>query len=276
MIHLIKQRRLMFLGELLVVFIVLAGCAGRAGSRTATPSVFIPPTSALMIPTIGSGEVSGAASAVPTAVPVAPTLAPTAAPVLEPTTAPAATEVPPVEPAITEAPMAAPAATEVPPAPVATEVPTAAPAATEVPTAVPPTLAPTAEPPTAAPTTAPAGAAPAAPAEGGAAAAGGNVELGNKVFHRPLIGGIAAGCMTCHYTDAAQGNFTGPNLGGIATRAATYEGYSSAEEYIRTSIENPSAYVVSGFAAGVMPPSYSQALTPEELDSLVAYLMTLK
>lgn len=45
--------------------------------------------------------------------------------------------------------------------------------------------------------------------------------------------------------------------------------------YIRLSILSPNAYVVPGFLASLMPQSYGQVFTPEEINDLVAYVLTL-
>ena len=80
----------------------------------------------------------------------------------------------------------------------------------------------------------------------------------------------------------------GPSLSALASRAeqiiATpqYTGTAkTAEEYIRESILMPSAYVTPGAmfsAAGrsFMPDNFRDTLKPEQLDQLVAYLMTLR
>ena len=49
----------------------------------------------------------------------------------------------------------------------------------------------------------------------------------------------------------------------------------SAEEYIRQSILDPLAFVVDGFAP-VMPVDFGETLSPQEIDDLVAFLLTLK
>ena len=50
----------------------------------------------------------------------------------------------------------------------------------------------------------------------------------------------------------------------------------SAEEYLRQSILDPSAYVVDGFRGDQMLPIYGERLTEEQIDALVTYLMTLE
>ena len=108
------------------------------------------------------------------------------------------------------------------------------------------------------------------------------IALGEALFRR-----TPPGCFSCHSTQPGL-QIVGPSLAGIGTRAATvladtaYHGTAkSPAEYIRESILHPSAYIVPGptFAAAgqsVMPAVYQDMLKPEDIDHLVAYLVTLK
>ena len=49
-----------------------------------------------------------------------------------------------------------------------------------------------------------------------------------------------------------------------------------ARAYITQSILDPSAYVVEGFPDGLMPRKLDQELSKEDVEAVVAYLMTLK
>lgn len=81
-------------------------------------------------------------------------------------------------------------------------------------------------------------------------------------------------CAQCHAL-TPDTIVIGPSLAGIASRAGTrMEGYT-AEEYIETSILNPQKYVVDGFKP-TMPTNFAKELTSEELNAVIAYLMTLK
>lgn len=91
-------------------------------------------------------------------------------------------------------------------------------------------------------------------------------------------------CVACHI--AAP---TGPawlasgDQPGIGTRAAQriaaadYTGQATtAEQYLYEAIVNPNVYVVSPYAANLMPGIYGSTLTEQDLADLIAYLMSLK
>jgi hypothetical protein len=46
--------------------------------------------------------------------------------------------------------------------------------------------------------------------------------------------------------------------------------------YIRDSVLHPGAYIVEGFPDGLMPIDFRDQLAPQDLDAVVAYLLTLK
>jgi nitric oxide reductase subunit C len=109
------------------------------------------------------------------------------------------------------------------------------------------------------------------------------VAVGQEVFHAS-----PPGCFACHST-APGVSLAGPSLAGIASRAERIiqeAGYTGAatdvEGYIRESILQPSAHIVEPIdtysAAGVsfMPHNAEETLTPEQIEALVAYLMTLR
>ena len=108
------------------------------------------------------------------------------------------------------------------------------------------------------------------------------IELGRVLFNA-----APPGCAACH--SVAPGvNIVGPTLAGIASTAAArikgsdYHGEAKdAAGYIRESIVAPNAFVLTGptFSAGghsLMPPDYGQTLRPEQVDQIVAYLLSLK
>ena len=82
-------------------------------------------------------------------------------------------------------------------------------------------------------------------------------------------------CAVCH-ASSGERVVTGPALSDIATRAETRITGLSAEDYIAESILFPDNYVVEGFAPGTMQQDFLLSLSTDDLDDLVAYLMTLK
>jgi len=55
--------------------------------------------------------------------------------------------------------------------------------------------------------------------------------------------------------------------------AGTREKGTSPDDYVNESIVDPDAFVVKGFPAGTMPKNFADQLTPEEIDTLVQYLL---
>ena len=55
--------------------------------------------------------------------------------------------------------------------------------------------------------------------------------------------------------------------------AADREKGTSAEDYIRESIVDPPAFVVEGYQGNTMPADFADRMTPEEIDTLVEYLL---
>ena len=99
-------------------------------------------------------------------------------------------------------------------------------------------------------------------------------DAGRSLYFETTIG-TNAGCRICHSLDPNV-TLVGPSLAGVATRAATRVPGMTAEEYLRESILEPDAYVVPGFPAGQMIPTYLEILSDEDVDNLVAFLLTLE
>jgi mono/diheme cytochrome c family protein len=104
-------------------------------------------------------------------------------------------------------------------------------------------------------------------------AAGGDAARGEELFKQTLIGS-QPGCVTCHSLEPDQ-VLVGPSMAGVADRAGSRVSGQSAESYLRESISRPDAYTVDGFAAGVMPAALADELSNQQVDDLVAYLLTL-
>jgi cytochrome c oxidase subunit II len=76
---------------------------------------------------------------------------------------------------------------------------------------------------------------------------------------------VDQGCGNCHtFPPAGSTGTVGPNLGeALAGKNAAF---------IRQSIVDPNAEIASGYSAGVMPETYEDQLSPEQLNDLVAFL----
>jgi cytochrome c oxidase subunit 2 len=99
-----------------------------------------------------------------------------------------------------------------------------------------------------------------------AGAAGGTAATGGKPA--PKVDGKAVfeanGCGGCHtLADAGTSSQTGPDLDKVL------KGKDAA--FIKTSIQDPSAEIAAGYQ-DIMPKTFADSLSPEELDALVEYL----
>lgn len=165
--------------------------------------------------------------------------------------------------------------------------PTATPTNTPSPTPVPPTATPI--PPTATPTETPApptATFTASPiptqaegsTDGGAAdTVDGDPAAGQAAFEL-MRAEVGFACVTCHYVDQ-PGRLIGPSLQGVSERAATRVEGQSAVEYLRNSILHPNDYLVEDetgeYPPSLMPQTYADVLTEQEVNDLIAYLLTL-
>lgn len=102
----------------------------------------------------------------------------------------------------------------------------------------------------------------------------GDAEAGEQLFNQSTIDG-APGCVTCHSLQPDE-VLVGPSQAGIASRAEERSPDQSAAEYLRESIVNPDSFVVEGFSPGVMYQNYEEDLSTEQIDNLVAFLLTLE
>ncbi len=93
----------------------------------------------------------------------------------------------------------------------------------------------------------------------------GSPARGKAVFNGPGT------CNACHSIVKDQ-KLVGPSLSGVWAAAATRKPGMSAKDYVRESIVNPSAFVVDGYPAGVMPAAFGESLSKQQLADLLAYL----
>jgi cytochrome c553 len=113
---------------------------------------------------------------------------------------------------------------------------------------------------------------------GAGGAAAGDPANGKRLFDGAVAMGDARApaCATCHTVTPGADTGSGQNLSNIGNRAAKAVPGQSAEEYLRTAIVNPDAYLAGGYQEGIMYRNYAQALTAEQINDLVAYMLTLK
>jgi len=92
----------------------------------------------------------------------------------------------------------------------------------------------------------------------------GDAMRGRTVFHEHPI----ASCIRCHKI-GGEGGDVGPMLDGLASRKEA--------AYIRESVIDPNAAMAEGYNVEVSPmPPVGVLLPRQELEDLIAYLMTLK
>jgi cytochrome c oxidase subunit II len=83
------------------------------------------------------------------------------------------------------------------------------------------------------------------------------------------------GCGGCHaFEPAGTDAKVGPPLNDL--EAAAQKAGKPLDEYVRESITEPNAYVVPGYQPDVMPQTFGQSLSPQEIDALVQYLTQAK
>jgi cytochrome c551/c552 len=106
----------------------------------------------------------------------------------------------------------------------------------------------------------------AAPAEGtqeAGSSAAGDAAAGEALF-------TDNGCSGCHQENADQ---PGPSRTGMGERAATRIEGMEAADYLHQSIVDPHAFLVEGYGP-IMPDTYSESLSEDDINNIVAYLLT--
>ncbi len=78
------------------------------------------------------------------------------------------------------------------------------------------------------------------------------------------------GCAACHGTKDG----VAPYVVGIGQRAASRRPGYSAAAYLYESITAPNAYIVPNYPSSVMPQNFKITIPADQLDSLIAWLLT--
>ena len=80
------------------------------------------------------------------------------------------------------------------------------------------------------------------------------------------------GCSACHTLSAANATGkVGPDLDNLVSYAKTAK--QPLESFVNQSIVDPNAYIEHGYPKNVMPGTFGQSLTKEQLDHLVTFLV---
>ncbi len=106
------------------------------------------------------------------------------------------------------------------------------------------------------------------------AAAIGDIVAGKELFNKPIEGvQHSVSCSACHTLDGKNSQ-DGPTLASISVVAAVRVDEMSDVDYLRQSIEDPYAFRVGGDWMFAMPSMYSDVLSGDEIDNLIAFLLT--
>lgn len=81
------------------------------------------------------------------------------------------------------------------------------------------------------------------------------------------------GCVGCHSLEKG-GVLVGPSWYGVANQAIKRVAGESPAFYLYHSVANPGEFVVPDYPAGVMPATYADSLSTEDMGNLIAYLLT--
>lgn len=106
----------------------------------------------------------------------------------------------------------------------------------------------------------------------------GDVAHGRRLFRgeEKLALDALEACIDCHNDTVGGESPTGQNLSNIGNRAATVVPGQSAVDYMRASILRPDEHLSGGFQEGIMPRTYAELLTEQDINDLIAYMLTLK
>jgi mono/diheme cytochrome c family protein len=92
----------------------------------------------------------------------------------------------------------------------------------------------------------------------------GNADNGVKLF-------TAQACSGCHSLQKDQ-RLVGPSFYGLWKMAGTRKPGVDPKVYLYESIVNPNTHIVEGYQSGLMPPTFSKTLTPQDMADILAYI----
>jgi len=110
------------------------------------------------------------------------------------------------------------------------------------------------------------------------AAGPGDAQRGQRLFFGEAepFGGNLPTCISCHPVEAGTPGDIGTNLSNIGNRAAVEVPGQDAEAYLRLAILEPDAHLAGGFQEGIHYREYDAALSEQQVNDLIAYLLTLR
>lgn len=92
-----------------------------------------------------------------------------------------------------------------------------------------------------------------------------------------FAGASGMGCSGCHNLDLPQTADSrgpvGPNMANLPETAGTRVSDEDAEAYVHNSIVAPNAFVNEGYMTGIMPQNFTDRMSEEEINALVAWLL---
>jgi cytochrome c oxidase subunit 2 len=88
---------------------------------------------------------------------------------------------------------------------------------------------------------------------------------------------VTTGCTACHNISGEPGGVGPTWLGLFGSEREFVDGSTAVadEDYIRSSILNPNDQVLAGYVQGLMPQTYDDTLSDEQIDDLVEYIKSL-
>jgi len=86
---------------------------------------------------------------------------------------------------------------------------------------------------------------------------------------------VSNGCIACHSLEKDV-RVVGPSWYSVGATAGERVAGESAGLYLYTSIVEPNAYVNEGYVAGLMPLTYKDILSNEQMADVIAYLLSLQ
>jgi cytochrome c oxidase subunit 2 len=85
------------------------------------------------------------------------------------------------------------------------------------------------------------------------------------------------GCVACHSLDGTV--VVGPSWQGLFGHEVELTDGSTVtadEDYLRNSIVDPNAQIVAGFQPGIMPQNFAEILSEDQINQIIAFIMTLQ